>query len=119
MNYTCAKCGEAKTKEQMRRFPSGGISPNCLACGSRPRSSNAEPTQKKARTKAKKARQVRAPKPAPTPVLKIEQGYGLDARIDDGYLRLEQTEGDRTDTLMVSKSEWILLQAQFGDWGRA
>ena len=71
-------------------------------------------------TKAKRATKGEAPPPAPipnTPTLKMEAGYGLDASIDDGYLRLSQADHEgNVETLMLSRSEAIVLFEQFREW---
>jgi hypothetical protein len=56
---------------------------------------------------------------SPLPGLVIEACFGLKASIDDGYLKIEQSDdAGNTDTLMLSRAEVRQLIAQFSDWAR-
>jgi hypothetical protein len=50
------------------------------------------------------------------PALSIEPGHGLTAHIHDGYLQMQQSDDEGTDTLMLSKSEAKALFREFADW---
>jgi hypothetical protein len=50
------------------------------------------------------------------PSLTIEAGHGLIAIVHDGYLQLQQSDDEGTDTLMLSRSEARMLFETFEEW---
>lgn len=62
---------------------------------------------------------------APEPVkldglrLEIARGYGFRASAENGQLVIEQDADDGCATVVLSKTEFRVLAAQFAAWGEA
>lgn len=114
MNHTCKKCGEIKPVDAMLTRK-GVVFKTCKACYAAAISAGHSGGGSTVTSKSKgmAAAQISAPG---FPRLSIEAGHGLVAVINDGYLQLQQSDEDGTDTLMISKSEAKELFRAFGEW---
>jgi predicted ATP-dependent serine protease len=49
--------------------------------------------------------------------LSLPAAYGLSASIDEDYLQIQQTDQEgNTDSLMISRAEFIALVGRFSQW---
>jgi hypothetical protein len=70
--------------------------------------------------KTKRVKSDKAPRAVAVPSLAIEPSFGLDAAIDDGYLKIIQVDSDgKPDTLMLSKADVRGIVQTFGPWAAA
>lgn len=114
MSHVCKKCGETKAAGDMLTRK-GVVSKTCVACYAAAIAAGRLGGGSKVTAKSKRtaAAQVSAPD---LPAIHIEAGHGLVALIHDGYLQLQQSDDEGTDTLMLSKSEARELFRAFSDW---
>ena len=114
MSHICKKCGETKAAGDMLTRK-GVVFKTCMACYAAALSAGHSGGGSAVTTKAKGAARASVSSAA-FPSISIEAGHGLVARIDDGYLQLQQSDDEGTDTLMLSKSEAKELFRAFADW---
>lgn len=113
----CKGCGDDKPIAQM--FVRGGRPiRTCLPCKSMQMSGNGKHQKLAAMAnKVSKPAKAKVAAAAPAPSLAIEPGYGLDAAIDEGYLKLIQRDADGVaDTMMISRAELRQVIQTFGGW---
>lgn len=120
----CRKCRKAWPADEMLHR-AGKPSSVCLECwrkslGAATKSKTPKKSVKQKKTSAAKAVAVAEPSKiaaVDSPALRMEAGYGIDAKIDDGYLLISQVDQEgSTDTLLISRSEAVCLFEMFREW---
>lgn len=107
------------TKCQGTDFTAGG---KCRACQKarnlKYAAKKAAAAKSKGAKRAKKAKIKKAVAAVEPIALEIEQGYGLQASIDDAYLIIAQHDGEtgKDDKVCISRHELRQLVAKFGPW---
>jgi hypothetical protein len=104
---TCESCNVEKADSHFRKF-GRGLKKSCKACEAR--------AEGEAVISA-------AADDTPTPIrldgmrLEIARGYGLRASAESDQLVIEQdTDGEGVATVVLSKTEFKVLAAQFSEW---
>jgi hypothetical protein len=115
--YTCRKCGQPKTREEMHAAPSSPsvISKTCKSC----KADAAGPAPTRRKSTRKKSAKREAPAPKPNGRLSIPAGYGVECYQEDGDLMIEQPNADgSTSVVRLTLAEarrvldWISTHAE-------
>lgn len=107
---TCDTCETEKPDPQFRVF-GRGRKKTCIEC------------EGGGSVKAKNTKTEPAPEPIKLDGLSLEvaRGYGFRASAEDGALAIEQDteDGEGFARIVLSKTEFKVLAAQFGEWCRS
>lgn len=118
MSKDCIKCGELKPLDGFgddSRTPDGKAK-TCRDC----RGNGKRKGGGSVKVASKRVEKPEAP-PAPAKLdglsLEVARGYGFRASAEDGQLVIEQdTDGEGAATVVLSKTEFKVLAAQFAEW---
>lgn len=111
---TCDTCEIEKADSAFRKF-GRGRKKTCVECEG----------GGKAVSKRASSREEKQEAPPPKPVkldglsLEVARGYGFRASAEDGQLVIEQDADDGTATVVLSRTEFLVLSGQFIGWAES